>query len=105
MNRLLGIAAPILFARLACLAQPAQPLTGPPIFPLNEDAYLRWPLPPSAQKYGAIDGLRLKPYVRELSAISAKSRDEGNQWWGRITGAPSHAEAQRWTADQFRRIG
>ena len=73
-------------------------------FSLNDETYLRWPLPPAAQKYGAIEGLRLKPYVRDLAAISAESRNEGNQWWGRITGPPSHAETQQWTADQFRRI-
>ena len=64
------------------------PIVGPPIVPL-EESYLRWPLPASAAAYGRIDGNRLKPYVEQLAAISRKSRDAGNQWWGRITGTPA----------------
>jgi hypothetical protein len=90
--------------------QPAQapatppPIVGPPIVPL-EESYLQWPLPPSAAAYGAIDGKRLKPYVEELAAISRKSRDAGNQWWGRITGTPAHREAQELVAAKLRGFG
>ena len=72
--------------------------------PLEEN-YLQWPLPPSAAAYGTIDGKRLKPYVEELAAISRKSRDAGNQWWGRITGTPAHAEAQELVAAKLRGFG
>ena len=83
----------------------AEPATGPPWFALNDDAYLRWPLPPSALQYGRIDGRHLKPYIGDLAAISAKSRNEGNQWWGRITGARSHVETQQWVAGKFHELG
>jgi len=80
------------------------PITGPPLVPLQE-SYLRWPLPASAAAYGAIDGARLKPYVEQLAAISRKSRDAGNQWWGRITGTPAHDEAQQLVAAKLRGFG
>ena len=84
--------------------QAPNPITGPPIVPL-EDSYLRWPLPASAAKYGSIDGAHLKPYVEQLAAISRKSRDAGNQWWGRITGTPAHDEAQQFVAAKLRGFG
>src|SRR3954470_8994469 len=59
--------------------------TGVPLVPL-EESWLRWPLPASEQAYGAIDGQRLKGYVREVTAISRRSRDRGEQWRGRIQG-------------------
>jgi hypothetical protein len=80
------------------------PIVGPPIVPL-ERSYLRWPLPASAAAYGRIDGNHLKPYVEQLAAISRKSRDAGNQWWGRITGTPAHAEAQQLVASKLRGFG
>ena len=83
---------------------PANPIVGPPIVPLDE-SYLRWPLPPSAAAYGRIEGSHLKPYVEQLAAISRKSRDAGNQWWGRITGTPAHAEAQQLVASKLRSFG
>ena len=84
--------------------QPPAPIVGPPIVPL-EESYLRWPLPATASAYGRIDGSHLKPYVDQLAAIARKSRDAGNQWWGRITGTPAHAEAQQLVADKLRSFG
>ena len=80
------------------------PIVGPPLVPLAE-SYLRWPLPASAAAYGRIDGNHLKPYVEQLAAISRKSRDAGQQWWGRITGTPAHAEAQQFVASKLRSFG
>jgi hypothetical protein len=78
--------------------------TGKPLVPL-EDSWLRWPLPASEQAYASIDGLRLKGYVKEVTAISRRSRDRGEQWWGRIQGMPADAETQEWLAEKFRRAG
>lgn len=85
-------------------ASPPPPLLAPPIKPLA-DSYLQWPVPESAREYGRIDGRHLHSYVDELAAISRKSRDAGNQWWGRITGTPAHAEAQNMLAAKFRSLG
>jgi hypothetical protein len=81
-----------------------QPIVGPPLVPLAE-SYLKWPLPASAAAYGRIDGAHLKPYVEQLAAISRKSRDAGDRWWGRITGTPAHAEAQQLVAAKLRGFG
>lgn len=92
-------------AGIAAQQAPApNPTVGAPLIPL-EESYLRWPLPASAAAYGRIDGAHLKPYVEQLAAISRKSRDAGNQWWGRITGTPAHAEAQQLVAAKLRSFG
>jgi hypothetical protein len=66
---------------------------------------LSWPLPASAEAYKTIDGGQLKGYVEELAAIARKSRDAGNQYWGRIVGTPSSDETQQWVAAKFRKAG
>lgn len=81
---------------------PQQP--GPPLVPL-EDAWLRWPLPDGDQAYGVIDGRRLRGYVEELGAISRRSRDRGEQWWGRIQGRQADAETEQWLMEKFRQAG
>ncbi|MDH4066402.1 MAG: M28 family metallopeptidase [Acidobacteriota bacterium] len=76
----------------------------PTVWPADED-YLRWPLPRGAERYRAIDGGRIRADMEALVAISRKSRDGGNQYWGRITGTAADKEATDWMAGQFRRIG
>lgn len=77
---------------------------GPPLVPLDE-AWLRWPLAPSEQAYAVIDGRRLRGYVEELAAIGRRSRDRGEQWWGRIIGRQADAETELWLMDRFRKAG
>jgi Peptidase family M28 len=79
---------------------PAQP----PLW-LSDDAYLRWPLPPGAEAYASLSGRRIKGYINEIVAISRKSRDDGNQYWGRITGTLYDKLTTDWVAAEFRRIG
>jgi hypothetical protein len=67
---------------------------------------LDWPFPANVDKsYDSVDGKRLHRYVEELSAISEKYRDAGNQWWGRIPGMPSGTETQDWAKEKFKAIG
>jgi hypothetical protein len=68
-------------------------------------AEIHWPSTAPTQRYDVIDGDRMKGYVEELAAISHRSRDAGNQRWGRIAGTPSGAETQRWMADKFKQAG
>ena len=79
---------------------PAQP----PLW-LPDAEYLRWPLPPSEQAYAGLSGKRIKGYIDEITAISRKSRDAGDQYWGRITGTPYDRMTAEWVAAQFRRVG
>lgn len=66
---------------------------------------LSWPLPEGGQAYASIDGQRLKGYVQELAAISRRYRDAGNPWWGRLVGAQSGVEVQKWVEAKFRQAG
>ena len=67
---------------------------------------LNWPMPPGVEKsYDAIDGTKLHGYVEELSALSERYRDAGNQWWGRIAGTPSMTESQNWFKQKLGAMG
>jgi hypothetical protein len=70
-----------------------------------DDEFLRYPLLPSEQSYGAIDGKRLKGYVSEVTAIARRYRDKGHQFWGRIVGTEADAETAEWMLDKFRKAG
>jgi hypothetical protein len=52
-----------------------------------------------------MDGFKMKGYVNEITAISRKSRDDGNQYWGRIAGTPYDKMTADWVAAQYKRIG
>jgi hypothetical protein len=106
MRKTLGIVAVGLACAAASVGVGAQ--RGGPAAPVQklEDAFLQWPLSPTNQKYGAIDGHRLHGYVEELTAISRRYRDAGHpQFWGRIIGTSADAETQQWLLQQFNRIG
>jgi hypothetical protein len=89
-------------AVLGAAAAPRGPL--PPLHPLDEE-YLEWPLAPADKPYGAIDGHHLKQYVAEIVAISERYRDQGHQFWGRITGTSADVETQQWVMNKFKEIG
>src|SRR5438105_12312712 len=72
---------------------------------LPDDAYPRFPLPPGNEAYAHVDGRKMKAVVEEIAAISRKSRDDGNQYWGRIPGTPYDRMTQEWVVDQFKKIG
>src|SRR5262245_14516951 len=70
-----------------------------------EDAYLDWPLAAADRQYGAIDGKRLHGYVKEITAISRRYRDQGHQYWGRIEGTTADKENADWMAAKFKAAG
>ena len=72
---------------------------------LPDEAYPRFPLPPGNAAYAHVDGLKMKAVVDEIAAISRKSRDDGNQYWGRIAGTPYDRMTEDWVMEQFRSIG
>jgi peptidase M28-like protein len=102
-------------AGVSMLAQQRAPLTpeqearrewvrSRPMFP-PDDAFTPIPLPPGEEKYARIKGAHVKELLKQVTAISRKSRDDGNQYWGRIPGTPYDKLTQRWIADQFTRVG
>ncbi len=80
------------------------PAPGPALVPL-EQSWLQWPLAASDRKYADIDGRRLRGYVDQLAAISRRSRDRGEQWWGRIQGMAADKETESWLIDRYHRAG
>ena len=72
---------------------------------LPDVAYPRFPLPPGEEAYAHVDGLAMKTVVDEIAAISRKSRDDGNQYWGRIAGTPYDRMTEDWVMQQFQAIG
>jgi Peptidase family M28 len=91
-----------------CAQQPPQipPGSRPVGVSVADDEYLRWPLPPNDQAYGAIDGKHLHEYVVEQANISRRYRDQGHpKFWGRIIGTSSDQESAAWLAGKFKAIG
>ncbi len=71
-----------------------------------DDPLLRWPLPPGAERYGAIDGRRMHRDVVAQAEIARRHRDEVNpQFWGRVIGTWSDAESAAWLKARFDEIG
>ena len=89
---------------LTASAQAQTRETVKPLYVL-EDSYLKWRLLPSEQQYAAIDGVHLKQFVDDQTAISRRYRDRGHQFWGRIIGTEADEENAQWLLDKFRKIG
>lgn len=85
-------------------ATAAIPIT-PHAYPLDDAHYLRWPLPPSEEAYGRIEGARLKAWVDTITAVSRKSRDDGERFWGRIAGTKYDEMTEQIVEDAFRTFG
>jgi hypothetical protein len=71
----------------------------------GDEMFAKWPYPAGDAVYADLDGMKIKGYINEITAISRKSRDDGNQYWGRITGSPYDSMTTDWVTAQFKRIG
>jgi Peptidase family M28 len=65
----------------------------------------RWPLVGPLQRYSSIKAEKLLGYIKEQVDFSYKSRDQGDQLWGRITGTQIDAEDAAWFMSTLRKIG
>jgi len=72
---------------------------------VRDDAYARPLVPAADQKYLKIDGLKMKETMKEVVAISLKSRDDGNKYWGRIAGTKYEAMVHDWAEAKFKKYG
>jgi hypothetical protein len=70
-----------------------------------DSTYIRMPLPESERAYGRIVGTRLKEFVNEITAVSRKSRDDGELLWGRIAGTKYDDMIEGWTEEKFKSFG
>jgi hypothetical protein len=72
---------------------------------VREEAYIPAPLPDSERAYAHINGAQMKALVNEIVAISRKSRDDGNKYWGRIAGTKYEAMTADLLEAKFRKMG
>jgi len=72
---------------------------------VKEDQYIVPDLPDTEKAYAKIDGLKMKALVNEIVAISRKSRDDGNKYWGRIAGTKYEAMTADLLEAKFRKLG
>ncbi|MDP7338491.1 MAG: M28 family peptidase [Vicinamibacterales bacterium] len=74
---------------------------------VRESAYdhLRRALAGEDRVYQDIDGPQLKGWLNDVVAISRQSRDDGNRYWGRISGTQYEVMTADWTEQHFRRLG
>jgi len=98
----------ILFAGLAT-AWPAAQNPREPLLDaggrVRDDVYTPIPLPDSERAYAGIDGRKMKATVNDIVAISRRSRDDGNKYWGRIAGTKYEAMTAEYIESQFRKFG
>ena len=71
----------------------------------GDEMFPKWPYPAGDAAYADLDGVKIKGYINEITAIARKSRDDGNQYWGRITGSPYDKMTTDWVQAQFKRVG
>ncbi len=72
---------------------------------IDDKDYPEFPLKADQQAYKDIDGYRIKETIKKITAISLKSLDEGNQYWGRITGTKADREATEFMASEYEKLG
>jgi hypothetical protein len=72
---------------------------------VKEDQYIVPDLPDAEKAYARIDGVKMKALVNEVVAISRKSRDDGNKYWGRIAGTQYEAMTADLIEAKFRKLG
>ena len=72
---------------------------------VRDEMFARVPLAAGDEKYADIDGFRMKDIVREVVAISLKTRDDRTRYWGRIAGTKGEAMAADWVEAGFKRAG
>src|SRR6266566_2964436 len=71
----------------------------------GDEMFPKWPYPAGDAPYADLDGMKIKGYINEITAISRKSRDDGNQYWGRITGSRYDDMAEAWVEGKFKEFG
>jgi hypothetical protein len=68
-------------------------------------AYTHYALPKGDEKYAVLSGVRIKGYINDITSISRKSRDDGNQYWGRITGSEYDHMTTDYVAAKLKAVG
>ncbi|MDX1384641.1 MAG: M28 family peptidase [Thermoanaerobaculia bacterium] len=67
--------------------------------------YMRMSLSGGDRVYERIDGHRVKELMNEVVSFSRRSRDDGNRYWGRISGSAYERMTADWLERRFRELG
>ncbi len=71
----------------------------------DDREYPDYPLKPGQEAYKDVDGYRIKDLIRKFTAISLRSFDDGEQYWGRITGTKYDRMTTELMAEEFSKLG
>ena len=92
-----------------CLAQSTQIKSSSPLLDssgnVRQDAYPLLPVPTADKAYEKIDGHKIKEKDLEVVAISRRSRDAGDKYWGRIAGTKYEKMTAEWAEAKWRQYG
>jgi Peptidase family M28 len=67
--------------------------------------YIQVPLPPGDQRYAGIKAGDIEKIQSDVIAISEKSKADGNQYWGRITGTEYDHMTSDYVMAAFKKLG
>ncbi len=71
----------------------------------DDHEYPDYPLKKGQEAYSDVDGYRIKEVLKKFTAISLKSLDDGEQYWGRITGTKYDRMTTELMADEYSKLG
>src|SRR3984885_7069749 len=72
---------------------------------IPDSDYPEYPLKPGQEAYKDVDGYRIKELIKKFTAISLRSFDDGEQYWGRITGTKYDRMTTELMADEYSKLG
>src|SRR3954468_17783256 len=72
---------------------------------IPDSEYPVFPLKPGQEAYADVDGYRIKDTLKKFTAISLKSLDDGELYWGRIPGTKYMQMTMDLLADEYRKLG
>ncbi len=72
---------------------------------IDDHEYPDYPLKPGQEAYQDVDGYRIKESIKKITAISLKSLDDGEQYWGRITGTKYDQMTTELMAGEYSKLG
>jgi len=71
----------------------------------DDREYPDYPLKPGQENYRDVDGYRIKALIKKFTAISLRSLDDGEQYWGRIAGTKYDRMTTELMAEEFGKLG
>jgi hypothetical protein len=72
---------------------------------IDDSEYPVFPLKPGQEAYRDVDGYRIKDLIKKFTGISLKSLDDGEQYWGRITGTKYDHMTTELMAEEYSKLG